>query len=306
MLNPQELSSLIKLRSLDLGFDHCGIARAAKLSKHESRLKEWLKNGLHSDMEYMERNLDKRLDPTMLVEGARSVVVVAMNYFQEYTGKNRTPGFSKYACGGDCHKIIKDKLYLLFEEIKKHNENTNGRVFVDSAPVLERAWAVEAGLGWPGKNSMLINRDSGSYLFLGTMLIDIELVYDEPAINEYCGSCTLCIEACPTGAITEFRSIDSSRCISYLSIEKRGEFAPGKNINLHGYVFGCDICQDVCPWNRKASPTSEEAFSTLPEIENFSYENWKEITEDEFNSIFRNSPVLRTGYKGFMRNLRYL
>ncbi len=306
MPDPHELSSLIKRRSSDLGFEHCGIARAEFLSEHESILKDWLEKGFNAEMGYMNRNIDKRLDPRLLLDGARSVIVVGINYLPGETAVNDgSPLFSKYSYGNDYHKVIKDKLHILLDDIKRNYDSLNGRVFVDSAPVLERAWAVKAGLGWQGRNSMLINRDSGSYFFIGTLITDAELEYDVPHINEYCGSCTICIKACPTNAITENRTIDSARCISYLTIEKRGAFE-SKDTNLSAYVFGCDICQDVCPWNNKAKPGSEDEFSPLPEVLEYSTDDWKKITEDEFNIIFRNSPVLRTGYNGFMRNLEAL
>jgi len=302
----KELTRLIKQRSSDLGFKHCGIARADFLSDHEHGLKEWLARGLHADMAYMNRNIDKRLDPRLLMDGAKSVIVVGLNYFPGDTSVSTdSPLFSKYSYGNDYHRVVKDKLYLLLSEIKKYSGDINGRVFVDSAPVLERAWAARAGLGWQGKNSMLINRDSGSYFFIGTLITDAELEYEPVSIIDYCGSCSICIKSCPTQAITEDRTIDSSRCISYLTIEKRGEFG-SMDTNLEGYVFGCDICQDVCPWNRKAKATTEEEFSPLPEIIEYSVDDWKKITEDEFNVIFSYSPVLRTGYKGFKRNLDHL
>jgi epoxyqueuosine reductase len=306
MPGSEELTHLIKQRSSDLGFEHCGIARADFLSDHEQGLKEWLARGLHADMAYMNRNTDKRLDPRLLLDGAKSVIVVGLNYFPGNTGANTdSPLFSKYSYGSDYHRVIKDRLYILLSDIKKFSGDIKGRVFVDSAPVLERAWAARAGLGWQGKNSMLINRDSGSYFFIGTIITDAELEYESVNIKDYCGTCSVCIKSCPTQAITEKRTIDSSRCISYLTIERRGEFEDS-DTDLNGYVFGCDICQDVCPWNRKAKPTTVKEFSPLPEIMEYTTGDWKKITEDEFNNIFRSSPVLRTGYKGFIRNLEYL
>ena len=306
MPDAHELSSMIKEISSDLGFELCGISESKLLSSHEIRLRDWIAKGQHADMEYMARNLDKRLDPSLLVDGARSVITVAINYYQEKSTLNDSPDFSIYAYGEDYHKIVKDKLYTLMEEIKKHRSDVVGRVFVDSAPVLERAWAVESGLGWIGKNSMLINRKSGSFIFLGTIITNLDLEYDKPESDDYCGSCSLCIDSCPTRAITEYRSINSERCLSYLTIEKRGGFEEGDPIKLHNTVFGCDICQDVCPWNRKLRETQEEGFTISPEIAEKSTEDWKRITEDEFNFIFRNSPVLRTGYSGFIRNLKAL
>ena len=306
MMAPAELSRLIKLFSSELGFNHCGIARAEKLNDHKSRLKDWLDSGFNGTMGYMERNFELRTNPTLLVEGALSIISVSLNYYSKDRSGDNHAMFSKYAYGRDYHLIIKDKLYLLLEYIKTQSPELKGRVFVDSAPLLERAWDKRSGLGWIGKNSLLLNRETGSYSFLGFLIVDKELEYDDPFSDDYCGSCSLCIDSCPTSAINNDRSLDSRKCISYLSIEKKGDFDPLDKVSLNGWVFGCDICQDVCPWNRKLRETQEEGFTILPEIAEKSTEDWKLITEDEFNSIFRNSPVLRTGYKSFLRNLDHL
>ena len=296
---------MIKSAATELGFSLCGIARARRLDRHGDRLADWIGKGYHGEMDYMTRNQDKRVNPELLVEGARSVIVVALNYYQVNPTRGRLPEFSTYALGKDYHREVKDKLYTLFEKVKALSPGTGGRVFVDSAPVLERAWANEAGLGWSGKNSLLINRQAGSCVFLGTIITSIELEYDSPFDNDYCGNCTRCIDACPTGAIIDGRIVDSRKCISYLSIEKRGEFA-NTDESLNGKVFGCDICQEVCPWNRKVTITKEEAFSPLDEIEKFSLADWNELLQEQFEQIFSGSPVMRAGFEGFRRNLKHL
>jgi len=303
MYRKEKLSRFIKGKSRELGFSICGLLACKELTGYRPRLEDWLDKGHNADMAWMERNLDKRLDPGLLVEGAKSIIVLALNYYQEYKPGPGQPVFSRYALGADYHKILKDKIYLLLDALKAEAGELSGRVFVDSAPVLEKAWAEEGGLGWIGKNGMLINPAEGSWLFLGELIIDLELVYDRPAKKDYCGNCTRCIEACPTGAILNNRTIDSAKCISYLTIEKKGEFTKEEQAKQAKRVFGCDICQEVCPWNSRAKETGEKAFDILPEIAKYSIDDWKKITEEEFNLIFRNSGVLRTGYKGFMRNL---
>lgn len=303
MDDKNKLSSFIKEKSRELGFSFCGIIPATKLVDHQPKLADWLEKGYNAEMAWMENNLDKRLDPSLLLEGAKGLIVLALNYYQDYSPGPDQPVFSRYALGEDYHKIIKDKIYLLLENIRAEAGEVNARVFVDSAPVLERALAEKAGLGWVGKNSMLINRDAGSWLFIGELITDLELQYDDVSIKDYCGSCTKCVDACPTGAILANRILDSGKCISYLTIEKKGEFTEAESQALGSRVFGCDICQEVCPWNKKAEQTKELTFHILSEIRDYSRNDWQKITEDEFNVIFRKSPVLRTGYKGFMRNL---
>lgn len=304
MSTPAELSNLIKRRSEELGFELCGVAPSRELTEYKNHLSIWLKSGFNAGMVYMERNFEKRVNPGYLVENARSVIVVGLNYYQDEPDWESRPRFSKYAFGQDYHPVLKDKLYLLFEFIKKVAPGTTGRVFVDSAPVPEKAWAVEAGLGWIGKNCLLINKDHGSFLFLGVVVVDIDLEYDQPEKSEYCGSCTKCLDACPTQAVLSAKKVDSNRCISYLSIEHRGEFNKPGNQSLHGHVFGCDICQDVCPWNNKAVVTNIKEFDIKPGIRDFTREKWQNITEEQFAKIFHDSPVKRTGYSGFMRNLK--
>lgn len=306
ILESKELSRQIKEFSLELGFDLCGITKAEKLDEQKTRLKKWLNSGFHGEMAYMERNLDLRIDPGLIVEGAKSIICVALNYYNKIPESDNRIHFSKYSYGKDYHKVLKDKLYLLYNFIDSHCNDLEGRVFVDSAPVMERAWAQRSNLGWVGRNSMLINPKLGSCFFLGVLIVNKELSYDDPFPKDYCGSCKLCVDSCPTSAIKSDRSLDARKCISYQNIERKGEFPPDANISLNGWVFGCDICQDVCPWNNKAEITSEESFKPLKEIVEYSLEDWKRITEEEFNSIFRNSPVLRTGYSGFKRNLEAL
>jgi epoxyqueuosine reductase len=303
MNDKKKLGKLIINKSRELGFSFCGIAKCEALDWHRPLLEKWLEKGYQADMAWMEQNNEKRLDPSLLVNGARSVIVLAYNYYQEYPAANDKSLFSRYALGKDYHKVLKDKIYILLEELRSAAGKVEGRVFVDSAPLLERAWAEKAGLGWIGKNSMLINPREGSWFFLGELVIDLELDYTGERIRDYCGSCTKCIDACPTGAITDSRTLDSSKCISYLTIEKKGNFSDSERTQLNNYVFGCDICQEVCPWNKKAKPTDEKAFSPLSQLLVYKPDDWQKITEDEFSSIFRESPVLRTGYEGFKRNI---
>ena len=305
MKDKKKLSSCIRTKSRELGFSFCGIAKVEALEDHSTKLDSWLAAGYNADMDWMGNNREKRLDPGILVDGAKSIIIVALNYYQEAGRNEYSPDFSLYAMGKDYHKVLKDKLYLLKEAIEKESGKVSGRIFVDSAPVLERAWAERAGLGWIGKNSMLITRTQGSYLFLGELICDLELEYDIERVRDYCGSCNKCIEACPTRAILEDRTIDSANCLSYLTIEKRGEFEPGTG-SLHNKVFGCDICQDVCPWNRTALPHSEPAFEPPTGMLEMSQEEWLELNEDRYNSLFHKSPLSRAGYKKLKQTLSHL
>lgn len=298
-----ELSRKIKDKAAGLGFDLCGIARVRSLDEHRQKIGKWLEKGYHAGMTYMAQHYEKRIDPSLLVPGAASILVAAMNYYRDYNPTDYKPVFSRYALGQDYHQVLKDRLYLLLEYIKQESDGIEGRVFVDTAPVLERAWAVEAGLGWIGRNSMLIDRDKGSYIFLGVLVINTPLEYDKPASKDYCGSCRKCIDACPTGAIMENRMIDANKCLSYQTIENKGEI-PQKYAEKAGRkIFGCDICQEVCPWNNKVEETTTKEFKPLPEIIDYTTEQWIKITEEEFYSIFKDSAVLRTGYEGFIRNI---
>ena len=294
------MTAELKNRAKELGFGLCGIARVRPLDEHGEKLKEWLEQGHNAGMAYMNLNVEKRIDPRLLVDDARSVIVTGMNYYNSYEPDKDQPVFARYALGRDYHKIIKDRLYKLLAFIKESRPGTAGRVFVDTAPVLERAWAAEAGLGRTGKNSMLINKKLGSYFFLGIIISDAELDYDVADNKDYCGNCRKCIDACPGSAINENRTIDSNKCISYLSIEHKGDMPPGYREKAGRRVFGCDICQEVCPWNKKAPETKIREFEPLPEIAGYTAEQWKNISRDEFYSIFENSAVLRTGYDRFM------
>jgi len=298
-----ELSRKIKDKAYGLGFDLCGIARVRPLDEHRLKIGKWLERGYNAGMTYMAGHFEKRIDPSLLVPGAASIIVAATNYYRDYDPPANKPIFSRYALGKDYHGVLKNGLHKLLSLIKEEMPGTEGRVFVDTAPVLERAWAVEAGLGWTGKNSMLINREKGSYIFLGVLVINTTLEYDSPAVKDYCGSCRKCIDACPTGAIMENRMIDSNKCLSYLTIENKGPIPAEFAEKAGGRIFGCDICQEVCPWNRKARKSVIDAFKPLPEILDYTTGQWIKITADEFYRIFSESAVLRAGYEGFMRNL---
>ncbi len=293
--------NIIKNKALELGFDLCGIVPVRILREHGERLNSWLAKGMNAGMSYMERNREKRLDPGLLVKDARSVIVTATNYYQTYNPAKYQPVFARYALGRDYHRVIKNKLYELLGIIKEMHPGAGGRVFVDTAPVLERAWAVEAGLGWIGKNSMFINKKLGSFTFLGVIVVDVELDYDSPFEKDYCGSCRKCIHACPANAISEDRTIDSNKCLSYLTIEHRDELPDDFHEIAANKVFGCDICQEVCPWNKNVPEKKIKEFEPLPEIINYTTEQWKNISRDEFNSIFKDSPVQRTGYDHFLQ-----
>ncbi|MBS1975622.1 MAG: tRNA epoxyqueuosine(34) reductase QueG, partial [Bacteroidetes bacterium] len=289
------------------GFDYCGIARAEVLGDDAKRLEAWLAKGMHGSMKYMENYFDLRTDPEKLVPGAKSVITLLLNYFPALTQNGHSPKISKYAYGNDYHEVIRGKLNKLIEWMKLDIGDIHGRGFVDSAPVLERAWAVKSGLGWVGKNGNLINKNSGSFFFIATLITDIEFDYDDPYAKDYCGTCRKCIDACPTNALLDNKIVDGSKCISYFTIELKDALLPesmkGKFSN---WMFGCDICQDVCPWNRFSSPTNTMELAPLPEVLNFTTNQWEEITEESFKKIFRNSPLKRTKYNGVKRNLRFI
>lgn len=300
----EKKTELIKSISSKLGFDACGIAQVKELSKSSSYLKDWLDNGYQADMKWMENNFEKRIDPSKLVENSKSVIVLLKNYYpEEYPFENRKLKIARYAFGEDYHNVLKKKLKVFLNHINSEIGPAKGRYFVDSAPVLERAWAKEAGLGWIGKNSMLINKKIGSFCFIAEIITDIELVYDSP-INNYCGTCTKCIEACPTGAIVKPYIVDSNKCISYHTIENKCEIPENISINLNGHIFGCDICQEVCPWNNKARPSDELSFNIPGELRSIKDNDWLTITEEKFNKIFTKSAVKRTGYDGLKRNIK--
>ena len=305
--NLSKYSKLIKDEALRLGFMACGIAKADFLEEEAPRLEKWLKNEHHGKMAYMENHFDKRLDPRLLVEGSKSVISLSLNYYpQEGQDDPEAPKISKYAYGEDYHLVIKDKLSKLLEFIREEIGEVGGRAFVDSAPVLDRAWAKRAGIGWVGKNSNIISKKSGSFFFLAELIIDLELEYDHPFITDHCGTCTRCIDACPTDAILSPFIIDANKCISYLTIELKDEIPTGFGDKMDNWMFGCDICQDVCPWNKFSVPHSEPKFQPRAQLLQMKKEDWMDITEDVFKTIFKNSAVKRTKFKGLTRNIGFL
>lgn len=302
-----ELSVAVKQKASELGFAGCGYSKAEALPEDAQRLRTWLEKGHHARLGYMANHFEKRTDPTKLVEGARSVISLLYNYYTDRIQEDpEAPILSKYAYGKDYHFVLKDKMHLLFDFIKSLHPKAEGRVFVDSAPVLDRAWAKKAGLGWIGKNSMLISRTAGSFVFIGEIILNLELACQEVPENDFCGSCTRCIEACPTGAILGNRTLDSERCISYQTIENKGAISPELEGKLSGRVFGCDICQDVCPWNRKALVHQEAAFDPRGELMEMTKENWGNLSKEHYASLFHQSPVERAGYNKLKGNLASL
>ena len=297
----------IKEKALALGFLQAGIARADHLPEDAKRLREWLGKGYHGSMAYMENHSEKRVDPRRLVEGARSVVVVLQNYCtRQKQLDSEAPIISKYAYGKDYHRLLKKKLRTLYAYMETELGAQSGRIFVDSGPVLERAWGRLAGLGWIGKHSLLLNRKHGSWFFIGVIVSDLELEPDHPT-NDYCGDCTRCIDACPTGAILPGKTINASRCISYLTIENRNDRIPEEFRNqMQNRVFGCDICQDVCPWNNNAHPHSEPWFDPRPGLLEMTRQDWVNLDELKFNSLFEGSAVKRAKFSGLRRNIDFL
>ncbi len=297
--------ALLKYHAYRLGFQYCGISKAGFLEEEAPRLANWLQSGQHGTMRYMENHFDKRLDPRLLVEGAQSVVTLLYNYqTEERQRDSEAPKISRYAYGEDYHKVIKDKLFELVEILREEIGAIQGRVFVDSAPVLEKAWAKKSGAGWIGKNSNLITRKQGSWFFLAELIIDLKLEPDGP-IKDYCGQCTRCIDACPTGAITPYQ-VNGSKCISYLTIELREAIPSEFKGKMENWAFGCDICQEVCPWNRFAKVHSESRFSPSEELLGLTKKDWMEMTDEVFGRIFEKSAVQRAGYQGLMRSLKFL
>lgn len=282
-----------------------GVSRAEFLTEEAPRLEQWLKQGFHGSMAYMENHFDKRLDPRKLVPGARTVVSLLFNYYPEREQRPDAPRISKYAYGEDYHHVLKRKLKELLAFIRDEIGEVNGRVFVDSAPVMEKAWAARSGLGWVGKHSNLLTKSEGSFYFLAELISDLELPEDGP-VTDHCGSCTACIDACPTDAIPLPYTVDASRCISYFTIELRDEIPASFAGTFEDWMFGCDICQDVCPWNRFSTPTTEPAFRPSEEILGYSRSEWEELTEETFGEIFRKSAVKRTKFTGLLRNLEFL
>ena len=298
-------TGLIKAEAKRLGFDFCGISKAEFLEEEALRLEKWLKEDKHGQMKYMENYFDKRLDPRLLVDGAKSVISLLYNYYPVQLQNHDAPKISKYAYGQDYHEVIKNKLHEFLLYIKEKIGNVNGRAFVDSAPVLDKAWAKKSGLGWMGKNSNLITKEQGSFFFIAELIMDLELEYDGP-IKDYCGTCTKCIDACPTGAIVEPYIVDGSKCISYLTIELKENIPADFKKKMDGWAFGCDVCQDVCPWNSFSLPHKEPLFNSTNKLLDFSEAEWNDMTEETFNVVFKNSAVKRTKYRGLKRNLEFI
>ncbi|MBA2249116.1 MAG: tRNA epoxyqueuosine(34) reductase QueG [Chitinophagaceae bacterium] len=301
-------TAFIKSTATSLGFDYCGIAKAEKLENDARRLESWLNKGYQGKMQYMENYFDLRIDPCKLVPGARSVITLLLNYFPSQKQPDiDEPIISKYAYGRDYHEVIKEKLKIFLAMIKENIGEIHGRGFADSAPVLEKSWAQKSGLGWVAKNGNLITKKNGSFFFIATLIVDLELNYDDAFVNDYCGSCRRCIDACPTGAILEEKIIDGSKCISYFTIELKDMLIPGEmKGKFENRLFGCDVCQDVCPWNRFSKPTHETAFTPLSQILNFTTSDWEELTEETFKIIFKDSPLKRSKFEGIRRNLEFI
>ncbi len=297
-------TKLIKQKALDLGFSAVGISKAKFLDNESQLLQEWLNNGFHGEMNYMENNFEKRTDPGKLVEGAKSIISVLLNYYPEELQKDNTYKISKYAYGKDYHFVVKEKLHDLLEFIQIEIGDVSGRTFVDSAPVMDKVWAAKSGLGWIGKNTNLISKEFGSFVFIGELIIDLELKYDK-SIKDYCGTCTTCIDACPTKALTPYK-LDARKCISYLTIEKKGDLPEEMKGKWNDWIFGCDICQDVCPWNSKLISHNESAFNISDELKNMNKDDWQNLNKPTFKKLFKNSPVERTKFEGLRRNIEFL
>ena len=299
-------SQLIKQKAVKFGFQSCGISKAEFLEEEAPRLEAWLNKGYHGEMKYMENHFDKRLNPTLLVDGAKSVITLSYNYFPKVKiDEINNFKISKYAYGEDYHEVIKDILKEMVAEIQEEIGEFGFRVFVDSAPILEKAWARKSGLGWVGKNANLITKKHGSFYFLAEIICDLELDYDL-AVTDHCGSCRACIDACPTQAIVSDRIVDGSKCISYATIELKNEIPDYFNGKMDDWMFGCDVCQDVCPWNRFSAPTLQEKFAPNFQKLNFRKNEWKELTQELFSEIFKKSAVKRTKFSGLMRNVNLL
>ncbi len=303
----QKNAQLIKEEAMRLGFLSCGISKAEFLETEAPRLEHWLANNYQGEMSYMENHFDKRLDPRLLVSGAESVVSLLYNYYPEedFSKSSHSYKVSKYAYGEDYHFVLKDKLNELMSFIQDKIGEVGGRVFVDSAPVLERAWAAKSGLGWIGKNAQLLTKQQGSFYFIAELIIDLPLEYDTIIATDHCGTCTACIDACPTNAIVAPSKVDGSKCISYFTIELKDEIPSGYEKSMRDWIFGCDICQDVCPWNSFSKPHSESRFKPLEAVK-YSKGEWEEITQEVFSQVFSRSPLKRTKFKGITRNISYV
>jgi len=300
-------TDFVKRSSDELGFDFCGISKATQLDEDAKRLENWLRQGMHGDMHYMENHFDLRVNPQRLVPGAKSVITLLLNYFPGQSQPSVSPKISKYAYGEDYHVVIRAKLNMFLQLLRQRLGDFNGRGFVDSAPVLERAWAQKSGLGWVGKNGNLINKKAGSFFFIATLIIDLELQADDAYVKDYCGSCTKCIDACPTAAILPDKVVNGSKCISYFTIELKDALIPDAMIGkLDNWLFGCDVCQDVCPWNRFSNTNTTEAFKPVQEILSYTENDWEELTEEKFKIVFKNSAIKRTKFAGIKRNLQFI
>ena len=304
-MNSAQASKLVKRLAREQGFDACGISAAGFLEEEATGLENWLNAGFHGTMSWMERHFDERLDPRKLVPGAKSVISVVLNYFPDKEQRADAPKISKYAYGRDYHKVIRGKLKRMLLCIQDEIGEVSGRGFVDSAPVMDRAWARKSGLGWIGKHSLLLSKDSGSFFFIGALIVDIELEPDGPT-TDHCGSCTACIDACPTSAIVAPMVVDSNKCISYLTIEYKGALPSEYQEKMEDWVYGCDICQDVCPWNRFSKPYSEDDFNIRDYIQNNDWETWEEITHELWEEITKGSAMRRVGFENFKRNLGFI
>lgn len=298
-------TQLIKAEALRLGFMSCGVSKAGFLEEEAPRLERWLNQNRHGQMQYMENHFDKRLNPQLLVEGAQSVISLLLNYYPEQSQVQDTFKISKYAYGQDYHKVIKEKLQQLLEFIQENIGEVHGRAFVDSAPVLDKAWAAKSGLGWMGKNANLITKSVGSFYFIAELIVDLPLAYDAPT-TDHCGSCTACLDACPTQAIIAPYVVDGSKCISYYTIELKENIPQEAKGKMDDWIFGCDVCQDVCPWNRFSKPHAEKAFEPHPDLLKMTRKDWQEITIETFQKVFKNSAVKRTKFEGLKRNLKFL
>ena len=300
-------SSYIKQQACLLGFDFCGIAKAQMLDDDARKLENWLNTNMHGQMKYMENYFDLRVDPGKLVPGAKSVITLLKNYFPSQQQQPGTPKISKYAYGKDYHEVIRSQMNTLLQLMQDEIGEIHGRGFVDSAPVLERSWAQRSGLGWIGKNGNLLTKESGSFFFIATLITDLELEYDDPFAKDFCGNCTRCIDACPTDAILPGKVINGSKCISYYTIELKDSLIPGEmKGKFNDWAFGCDVCQDVCPWNRFSKPNDEPEFTPIPEVLNLATKEWEQMTEESFKKIFKHSPISRTKWKGIQRNLQFI
>ncbi len=306
MITKSSSTSIIKNIAYELGFQFCGISNAEFLEDEALRLEKWLKSEMQGKMSYMENHFDMRLDPRLLVPDAKSVVSLIYNYYPAETQRIDSYKISKYAYGTDYHFVLKDRLKLFLDRIRTDIGEVDGRVFVDSAPVMDKAWAKKSGLGWVGKHSNLVHPKKGSFFFIAELILDLELIPDGP-IKDYCGTCTRCIDACPTDAIVQPYVVDGSKCISYLTIELKDEIIPSEFVGkMNDWVFGCDICQDVCPWNRFSTPHSEPLFSPNSSLLNLSKNDWNDLTDEVFSELFKKSAIKRTKKSGLMRNIKFL